>query len=168
MIFKIIMDNIFGIENFIGENIWRRKYQSATIASNTRSFGNNHDIIFFYTKNKDYTFNRLTKTVGVDESKYMHDGGGYFKTSPAGNYCKKTLDKMLKNGNAYITRNKRIRKKTYLEEINGKVCDKRVIDNIWLDLPNMMHTPRKERTGYPTQKPLALLDRIIKASSDSK
>lgn len=165
---KEMMDEIFGYNNFISEIVWRRKTQSATITSNTRSFGNNHDTILFYSKTKEYFFKRLTTETEVSPKEYLHDANGYFKTAPAdgeGQYCKETLNKMVKNGGAYLTKNKRIRKKTYLLSKNGKLYDIKPVDNIWLDIPNMMHVPKIERTGYPTQKPEALLERILDASS---
>lgn len=163
---KIVMDNIFGLDNFINEIIWKRKFQSATITSNTRSFGNNHDIILFYTRSSKYKFNREVMTLEIDEHQYQHDEDGYYKTSPIGNYSQETIDSMLKEGVAYKTTTGKIRKKTYLIEKDGRIMNSVVVDNLWLDIPNMMHVPKNERLGYPTQKPLALLERIIGASSE--
>jgi len=164
---KIIMDTIFDVKNFRAEIIWKTKDQSATIKSNTRSFGTNHNTIFFYSKTDDYFFRRLTRKVKKDPKDFQKDDKGYFKTAPAdkeGQYCKETLERMLKEGTAYKTRNGRIRTKSYLKMENNELIDIRVLDNMWTDLPNMMHVPKKERTGYPTQKPEALLNRVIDVS----
>ncbi len=163
---KVEMDKIFNKGIFVSEIVWRRKYQNATITSNTRGFGNNHDVILLYSKSNNYNFNRITIDLEVDAKKYQKDEGGYFKTSPSGNYSETSLNKMVEDGKAYETSGGNIRKKTYLQLKNGILIDTVPVDNIWLDIPNMMHTPKKERLGYPTQKPEALLERIIKASSN--
>jgi DNA modification methylase len=166
---RILMGSIFGENNFVSEIIWRRKSQSATIASNMRSFGNNHDVILFYGKSSDYIFNRLIIQRKVDSKDYPHDEKGYYKTAPAdapGQFSKQTLQRMLDEGKAYRTRGQRIRKKTYLVMKGGELFDTTAVDNIWLDLPNMMHVPKSERMGFQTQKPEALLKRIIEASSN--
>jgi DNA modification methylase len=165
---KILMDAVFGPEHFVSEIIWRRKFQSATIASNQRSFGNNHDSILFYVKSDEYTLNPVISEREVDLTDYPHDADGYYKSAPAdgeGQYSKDTLKRMLKAGEAYKTRTGRIRKRIGLKEVNGKLIDAIRVDNMWTDLPNMMHVPKDERLGYPTQKPKALLGRIIEASS---
>jgi DNA modification methylase len=166
---KMMMDQIFGYGNFVAEIIWRRKCQSASITSKCRGFGNNHDTILVYAKSGHYKFNRVTYKIEADPKKYQQDEGGYFKTAPAdgeGQYCDETLDKMVKAGKAHVTSGGRIRTKTYLTPKDGRLYEVRPVDNMWLDLPNMMHVPKKERMGWPTQKPEALLERIIRASSD--
>jgi len=164
---KVAMDEIFGYGNFRGENIWKRKYQNATITSNTRSFGNNHDTILFYSKTNKYMFNRITINKVIPEKQVVYKNGEACKTSPIGNYSEESIRKMLEDGRAYKTKNGKIRKITYLQKDgDGNVVDEVPVDNIWSDLPNMMHTPKAERLGYPTQKPEALLERIIKASSN--
>jgi len=105
---RVIMDNIFGYENFKNEIIW--KYGLG--GSGNREFAKKHDNILFYTKSKDYIFNL----------QYEH------ATSNA---------------------------------MKGKM--KKMTD-IW-DVP-ALNNMAKERVGYDTQKPKALLERIIKASSN--
>jgi len=162
---KILMDAIFDIKNFRAEIIWKTKNQSTTIKSNTRSLGNNHNTILFYSKTDNYYFKRITRKIKKNPKNFQRDEKGYFKTAPAdgkGQYCRETLNRMLKEGTAYKTKNGRIRTKSYLKMEKNELIDIRALDNIWTDLPNMMHVPKKERTHYPTQKPEALLKRIIK------
>ena len=59
-----------------------------------------------------------------------------------------------------------IRIKYFLETRNGNIVEPVLTGDTWLDIPDAMHFEKSERTGYPTQKPLALLYRIIKASSN--
>jgi site-specific DNA-methyltransferase (adenine-specific) len=154
---KVKMDEIFGYINFQTEIIWKRKNQSRK-----ESYGHNHDMILYYTKSKEYVFNTQTRNKIVDSPTLYN--GKPCKTAPASGYSKSKQKEMLKNGSAYLTKNGKIRQVTYLTVYKGKAIDIIPCDNIWIDIPNMMHTPKSERLGYPTQKPEALLERIIKVS----
>jgi site-specific DNA-methyltransferase (adenine-specific) len=183
---KIMLDQIFGENQFINEIIWKRTNAKANAY---RSFANNHDSVFFYAKGKKYLFNRIFKPYDPEyiEKFFNHvepETGRRFTTSdmrnpayrpnliydykdykPHPNGWAITLENMKKldaEGRLYFPKSKtgRIRLKRYLDEAEGMP-----IDNIWDDiLPIQAHAD--ERLGYPTQKPLALLDRIIKASSN--
>lgn len=156
---KIEMDKIF--KNFKAEIIWKRKHQSRGT-----QLGHNHDTIFYYTKNdKGYIFNTQTVTKIVNNPIYRE--GKPIKTAPADGYSVEKQKEMLSTGGAYLTKNGKVRQITYLKkDKDGNVIDEVPIDNIWLDIPNMMHVPKSEKLGYPTQKPLKLLERIINISSN--
>ena len=125
---KIVLDAIFGKENFQNEIIWH--YRRWTGSAN--KFLGMHDTIFFYTKkSKDYTFNPLYTTY---------------------------TEKSLKRKQHYHTRIKD--NDTYVTSIDKKGVKE---NDVWL-IP-VINSQAKERLGYPTQKPEALLERIIKASS---
>jgi site-specific DNA-methyltransferase (adenine-specific) len=129
---KMIMDDIFGYENYKNEIIWH--YGLGAFRCSSR-YPSKHDDILFYAKNiKHCQFNKLRGDVTkAMTSKYCHhDENG---------------DYMMSYGKQY-----------YLK--GGKP-----IDDVW-DLPNLSATDKKERVGYPTQKPLELLKRIINASSN--
>ena len=140
---KLIMDAIFGRKNFRNEIVWH--YQAGTKGS--KRFGRKHDIIFLYTKGREFTFNRLGKPVTNPDRYNQVDSDGR-KFLWGGNW-----DKNLKRGS----------KRYYLDE--GVTCD-----DVWTYVQetefNSLNSQSMERTGYPTQKPLALLDRIIHASSN--
>ncbi|MCY4419072.1 MAG: site-specific DNA-methyltransferase, partial [Cytophagales bacterium] len=139
---KILMDIIFGEKNFRNEIVWH--YQAGT--KGKRQFGKKHDILLFYSQNQKYPFNRQSQPV-VDPKRYSlreENGRRYLW---GGNW-----DKTLKRGT----------KKYYLDE--GRTCD-----DVWSWLAEsefqQINSQSSERTDYPTQKPLKLLERIIKASS---
>ena len=70
-------------------------------------------------------------------------------------------------GRLHHTRNGKQRVKYFVDETPaGRLVEQAPLDNLWLDIPDMMHLPPTERTGYPTQKPLALLRRIVAVSSN--
>jgi DNA modification methylase len=197
---RIIMDSIFGMNNFRNEIVWKR-----TFAHNDPGrFGKNSDRILFYTKTNNYTFNTVFNE--YDESyvknffKNSDDMGAYrlvvltgphinpndptwkgYNPSQSGRSwsvprrivnqlvgeekAKKMsiverLDLLDKNGYIVFSKNGIPSFKSYLDSLEGTP-----VQEIWTDI-NPISSQAKERLGYPTQKPLALLRRIIKASSN--
>jgi DNA modification methylase len=191
---KVMLDQIFGENNFENEIIWRR----ITAHADTHGFGHVHDVIFRYSNGESPTFNVELKPHpqeyldkyfvyedeyaetrgrhwrdnltgaglrngetgkpwrGIDPSKIGN--GRHWMTPPA------ELDKLLAEGRIYLPPNGGTPKlKRYVNELSGVP-----VDTIWSDIPSLagLSKSAKESLGYPTQKPLALLDRIIKASSN--
>lgn len=189
---KILMDEVFGEDNFINEIIWRRK-QSVSWAS--KQFGVTNDTILWYAINGDeYNFNQTYTLNDENTQKYIeerfvyddNDGRGRYMKSPLVNslyrpnlkyefhgiqpppngwlYKKEHLERWYANGELCmpLDPNMRISRKIYLSSYQGQP-----IQNIWLDIP-IVNPMAKERADidYATQKPEALLDRIIKTASD--
>lgn len=136
---KILMDAIFGARNFQNEIVWHYTVGGKSL----RRFARKHDIILFYTKSENFTFNG--KAVGVPRKTGTHSFGGKIGVDEHG---RRYQDKRTKEGKYY---------RYYLDE--GKVPE-----DVWL--LESIQSQDKERLGYPTQKPEALLERIIKASSN--
>lgn len=129
---KVILDDIFGKENFVNEIIWY--YRRWNIAGS--SFATNHDTILYYGKNKS---NRVYNQLYIPKSE---------KSSAQGKSWKSVIDE---NG---------IRHSIMTDEPTKGVP----MPDVW-DV-SMINPVAKERIGYATQKPEALLERIIKASSN--
>lgn len=143
---KVEMDNIFGINNFQNDIIWN---YSIGGRSNKR-WGRKHDNILYYTKSKKWTFN--DKDIRVD---YTPHKGSKDKKNYGG---KMGVDE---NGRPYVEKwgtGKKKKYRYYLDE--GKIPE-----DVWTDI-QALQPAAKERTGYLTQKPMDLLERIIKASSN--
>ena len=186
---KIILDTVFGPENFINEIIWERSQTRSTIS---KSFRRSHDILLFYAKSGNYTYNLQYKELSDASQKLYEnqDDKGKFQLVPvlvsgtrngetgkpwhgidpnkrgrAGMHwvtLPEKLDAYEKQG-LIIWPNKENgmpRLKYYLEQSPGVPLN----DN-WYDIP-LISSSGKESLGYPTQKPLALLERIIQASSN--
>lgn len=181
---KILMDEIFGESNFSSEIIWKR----TTSHAQRKGFAQIHDSIFIYYKDADnaiwnpqylpHTDEHISKYYSNEDSdgrKYALDnltapGQGearifFGKTllPPAGThwrYSQENIDKLSKEGLIVMTANERPRYKRYLDTLKGSV-----IGSIWDDIPPV-NSQADERIDYATQKPEALLERIIKASSD--
>lgn len=125
---KIVMDCIFGKNNFRNEIVW--SYRTGGLG--TKTFPKKHDVILFYTKTKEYQL-KIPRQKSYDEKRFN-------KTDKSGRRYYE------KGGNRY-----------YLD-------DGVAVTDVW-DIYPVRHQS-KEATKYPTQKPLALLERIIEASSN--
>jgi len=137
---KIIMDEIFGEKNFINDIIWT--YSGREIKQ--RRFPHKHDTILLYGKSKDYTFNTLYKSYRNEYIKMFNrddnDGKGRYQTQPDG------------KGGRY---------KQYLNKSKGQI-----ISDVWNDIKPLNNLGQQHKLKYPTQKPIELLERIIKTSSN--
>lgn len=163
---KVIMDEVFGPENFMNDIIWSYGGRGAKAVAS--QFSRNHDIILLYKKS-GAVFNRVTTSRRVKKGApgYHEDTDGrWFKTSPRGDYTDASIKALEKEGRVYRTRTGSIRIKYFLKEDGEYLVEKRVVGDVWDDIPDGMHMSLSEKTGYPTQKPEALLSRIISASSN--
>lgn len=131
---KLLMDCIFGPENFRNEIVWCYKGPSNT----KRWFPRKHDTIFFYGKSPD--------------AKFYPDG------------ARVAYSRITGTGHTSLTRGSRTREEVQALETAYAERGK-LVEDYWTDIPAGGHIPKHERLGYPTQKPLALLERIIKAST---
>jgi site-specific DNA-methyltransferase (adenine-specific) len=139
---KLVCDRIFGRGCFLGEIIW----VPGNGAKARRGPGMSHQTLLLYAKSGDFVWN------GADPALRAP----YAATSLSMHFTKSDGD-----GRAF--RERTINGKTYRYYADQG----RAIGSVWTDCPSMAaNTPlRKETTGYPTQKPLKLLERIVRASS---
>ena len=148
---KIVLDEVFGQNNFMNEIIWC--YRKWTNTANL--FQKNHDTILFYAKSRgNHTFNKLFDT---ETSQRKHYQIGYHTN-------------VIKGVRQLIVydREKAARKITHggYDKIVYREDQQKVSMPDFWEIP-ILNSQAKERTGYPTQKPLALLHRIIEASSNA-
>ncbi len=184
---KIICDIVFGYKNYRNEIIWKRTSAGKPIF---RNLPRNADNIFWYSKSDNYMFNLVKDALTeVDMATFNlddNDGRGPYNTQPIINpddrpnlkytyvdvngkewksptkgwrFNEDRMRDLERDGRLHFTKNS-IREKYYLSErlVKGKQ-----MSNIWTDIPI---PSRSESLGYPTQKPEALLERIITASSN--
>ena len=174
---KSLMDSLFGGSNFRNEISWQR----FNFHADAKRFGRVSDRVLFYTKSGKYNFTRLRVPYSKNytDSKFRHkdlDGRRYRldNLNPPGGrgpvyefhgvtkpwrYTEEKMLQLEREGRIYSESNIP-QLKRYLDELEGQA----VHDN-WHDI-SPINSRAKERTGYPTQKPLALLERIIQASSN--
>ena len=166
---KMLMDSISGPSLFRNEIIWGYGGRGAKAVS--KQFPRNHDLIYLYGAARGRKHHRVYQEILHSLKKLpshirIDKHGKPFKTSPRGDYTDESIARLEKEDRIHRTASGNIRIKYFLELRNSTVVDKRQVGDFWVDIPDMMHTPKVERTGYPTQKPLALLERIIQASTD--
>lgn len=176
---KLLMDAIFGAQNYRNEITWKR-----TGAHNDPGrYGANVDIIFYYTKSDKWTWNQqYIEHSDRYKARFRHadpdgrcwtddnltakglTGGGYeykYKGVTSLWRCPlATMKRYDKEGKLHFTKAGGIRLKRYLDDNKGIV-----LQCLWDDIPPI-NSQAAERLGYPTQKPEALLARIIEASSN--
>lgn len=159
---KVELDKIFGQNNMINEIIWQRDPAGKGAKKTSKQFPRNHDTILIYSKTQNFTFRQLQVPLTNEQEKnyrYIEPRTERkFKTVSLGDYSASSITKMDKEGLIYISGSGKKYKKYYLDEAKG------TIGSVWTDILGFgTRTGAKERVGYPTQKPLALLNRLIEA-----
>ena len=185
---KAVMDAVFGWQNFRNEIIWKRATTvKGNFGQNSKFFGPVTDTLLFYCKTKEHQFSQpfVPYSELYIEKSYRHvepdtgrryqlvsmsGPGGAAKGNPSyevmgvtryWRYSREQMAGLIAKGLVVQPKPGAVpRRKYYLDEGKGVA-----VQSLWDDIPNL-HAQAKERTGYPTQKPLALYERIIKASSN--
>jgi site-specific DNA-methyltransferase (adenine-specific) len=177
---KLLLDSIFGGGRFRNEIVWKRTSGHA----DAKGYGSAHDVLLFYSASEDFLWNDQFQSydAGYVEQYYRYtdengrrfmsgdlsaaglQGGGYdyewrgvrrvWRVPPD------TMERLASEGRIFMTKNGMPRIKRYLDEAKGLPAQ-----DVWTDI-EALRSWHKERLGYPTQKPLALLERIIAASSN--
>ena len=176
---KLLLDSIFGTVYFRNEVIWKR----TSAHNDPKRYGRNTDTLFYFSKDEKWTWNKqFTKHDEDYLARFRHtdedgriwtddnltakglSGGGYeyeYKGVKSLWRCpKETMKRLDKEGRLHFTSRGGIRIKRYLEETEGVP-----LQALWDDI-SPINSQSQERLGYPTQKPVALLERIIQASSN--
>jgi adenine-specific DNA-methyltransferase len=180
---KVALDEVFGLGSFQNEISWKRQ----TAHSDARRYNPIHDVIFYYVKSDSAPFNHIHTP--YDESyvqshypytdkqgrrfglwdmsspnprpRMMYVWKQYASPSNGWRYEKSTMERLEKEGRIhYPEGGGRPRLKRFLDEMKGIP-----LQDIWTDI-NPINSQAKEATGYDTQKPEALLERIVTASSN--
>ena len=176
---RMLLDIVFGGENYQNDIIWQR----TTAHNDAKRYGANTDTIIFYTKSDKWIWNEQPQPYDDKyKARFRHKdpdgrawsddnltakslaGGGYeYEYKGVTSLWRVPLETMRQldaEGRLHFTSRGGIRRKRYLDEMPG-----RPIQSLWTDI-SVLNSQAKERTGWRTQKPLALLERIIKASSN--
>jgi len=158
---KIIMDEIFGKENFMCQIIWKRSSIRKAASNKWLSVD---DMLLVSAKTQKYTFNTIYLPYSEKYKKRFNqkDEHGYYYWIDIGTHSKERLEKLKSEGRVRFpeTPNAHPRIKHYLHEGKGVQPD-----NVWTDIIPI-NSQAKEDTSFPTQKPENLLERIIEASSN--
>ncbi len=158
---KLLLDEVFGADRFMCQIIWKR---SSIRKAASKKWLSVDDVLLVATKSPDYTFNTIYLPYTEEYKKRFNqkDEHGSFYWIDIGTYSAERLETLAAQGRVRMpeTPGAHPRIKHYLHEGKGVQPD-----NVWTDIAPI-NSQAKEDTGYDTQKPKALLERIIKASSN--
>ena len=184
---KLLMDAVFGPANFRTEIIWKRTSAHSDTKQGRQQHGRIHDVLLFYMKNDDWNWNpvyteydpeyveNFYRFVEPDTGRKYRLGdltgpGGAAKGNPRyevmgvtryWRYSKERMQELIRQGRVVQTTPGAVPAyKRYLDEMPGVP-----LQDLWTDI-RPIGSQAAERLGYPTQKPVALLERIIRASSN--
>jgi DNA modification methylase len=182
---KLLMDGVFGPTNFRSEVTWKR----TNVHSDSKEWSSVADILLYYVRDNKAAFRwnpihlkhseeHIASKYQADESgrlytlsdmtsphprpNMMYEWKGYPSPAMGWRYSKETMAKLDHEGRIWYPgdRSKRPRLKRFLDEMPGTL-----VTNVWTDI-FPINSQAQERLGYPTQKPEAFLERIIRASSN--
>jgi DNA modification methylase len=161
---RVVLDEIFGRDAFLNEIVWRRAPNLGRQAASAQ-FGRTLDTILVYGKpNAKITPPTRLEPIEARAVRF-DDEGRPFTTAPRGDYTDASIEKLEKEGRVHRTSSGRVYIKYFLVKKDGEHYRERRVDALWTDVAPLRHAKTSERTGYPTQKPLSLLDRIVRCAS---
>jgi adenine-specific DNA-methyltransferase len=177
---KLVADEVFGPLNFLNQIIWKRTPFSGSSKALAKKFPVNHDCILFYSKpHEGYRFSHIYDEYSEEyKARFKYkDARGYYRKTLLKTYSKETEKRLKKEGRwiepikagaypsykqyLHESRGRQVEDIWGMEILNGEPNSNGVV---WEDV-NLTNPMAIERTGYDTQKPEALLERIILASS---
>ena len=184
---RVELDRLLGYDNFVNEIAWQRHTSHNDFGQGSRHFGRNLDVILFYGKGERKVWNQVFRPYSEDYARrvYQHieaetgrryalsdlsGPGGAVNGNPvysfmgftrAWRYSQETMLELQRDGQIVRTQSTGMpRRKRYLDQMQGIA-----VQALWDDISCL---PSRERESYPTQKPLALLERIIRSSTDEE
>ncbi len=183
---KVVLDGIFGIDHFVNKISWRRTTAKTDVSQGAKHWPRLRDTLLLYSKTHErtycQTFEPYTEEYTQTKYRYKDSAGRLYRldnlTGPGGaangnpsyevmgvtrfwRYSKQKMQELINSGRIVQTGPGRVPQlKRYLDEMKGVA-----MGDDWSDI-RPINSQAQERLGYPTQKPLALLERIIAASSN--
>jgi len=163
---RLVLDEVFAATNFLNQISWKRTPFAGSSKARANKYPINTDTIFLYTKSPRYIFNQQFTEHSAEYIERFknpdNDPNGPWQSVSLKTYSQATLERLKEEGKLIPPQREGAgwRYKWYLSETKGKQ-----VEDIWTDI-NLTNPMAGERVGYPTQKPEALLERIIQASSN--
>jgi len=183
----LILDKIFGIQNFRNQIVWKRTTTHNDAKQGAKQFGRVCDFIFFYSKNakiaqfntlyEEYRQEYILQTYNKKDTKGLFKASDLSAAKPGGNtsyewkgikppkgrywaFSIENMEEFERQDKIYYSSTGKPYLKHYLDEMPGVT-----VDDFWT---NCVFKSKEERIGYPTQKPEALLERIIKCATNEE
>jgi hypothetical protein len=170
---RVLLDEILGREAFLNEIVWRRAPNLGRQAA-SQQFGRTLDTLLVYGARPRTPRERTravltppTRLEPIEASSIRWDEQGRpFTTAPRGDYTDASIERLDGEGRVYRAPSGKVYIKYFLvKDPQGVWCRERRVDSLWTDVAPLRHAAVGERTGFPTQKPRALLERIVQAST---
>jgi DNA modification methylase len=163
---RLILDELVGREAFVNEIVWRRAPNLGRQAQ-SHQFGRTLDTIVVYGRQGGVRLAPPTRLERIAASAVRWDDQGRpFTAAPRGDYTDQSIARLEKEGRVHRTATGKVYVKYFLvKDEEGALCRERRVDALWTDISPLRHASPAERTGFPTQKPRALLDRIVSCAS---
>ena len=169
---RVLLDRVFGAgpAHFRNAVVWHYGGRGAKAVSG--QLPRNHDVLLWYSKGRGWTYHRqytehlLTEAQARRSGYRVDESGRWFTTAPRGDYTDDSIAALEREGRIHRTRTGKVRVKYFLEPRGRLLVERRLVGDVWSDIPDAMHLPAEERLGYPTQKPLALLRRVIETAGN--
>ncbi len=158
---RALCDEILGRDAFVNEIVWRRAPNLGRQAA-SKQFGRTLDTLVVYG-GPEAKLSPPTRLEPIEPSAVRWDDEGRpFTSAPRGDYTDASMARLEKEGRVHRTASGKVYVKYFLvKNAEGEWCRERRVDALWTDVPPLRHSRTAERTGFPTQKPRALLDRIV-------
>ena len=164
---RCIMDDIFGYENFRNEIIWA--YETAGRKSK-RKYRPSHDVILFYALGNNILYDcEYLEKIENNYSGYYEDEKGWYQMTGTGDYSDESILKLKENGLIHTNGKGKHYLKIYLIKKEDGLYKAKQLKDVWNDIQTFGGVNKhlkKQFVGYSTQKPKALIERIIKASTN--
>lgn len=161
---RMMLHETFSAETFRSKLIWKKDAVGKGAKKIARHWARTFDEVFVYSKTSSPIFNPVFADLGpkqLAEFRYQDPDGRKFKRTTLGDYAQASIEKMEADGYIYVSSSGQKYKKYYLDEYTL------LMDSIFTDVPGFgVASSSRERLGYDTQKPEALLDRIVRSASD--
>jgi hypothetical protein len=162
---RTLLDEIMGRDAFLNEIVWKRAPNLGRQAASA-PFGRSLDTIVVYGR-PDAVLVPPRRLEPVEPGAVKRDEQGRpFTVAPRGDYTDASIAKLDREGRVHRAASGKVYIKYFVvENAEGVLCRERPVDALWTDVPALRHAPRSEPTGFPTQKPRALLERIISCAT---
>ncbi len=163
---RAILDEVLGRDAFLNEIVWRRAPNLGRQATSGQ-FGRTLDTLVVYGRAKA-KLRPPTRLEPIEPSAIRRDEEGRpFTSAPRGDYTDASIEKLDAEGRIHRTASGKVYIKYFLvPNAEGVLCRERRVDALWTDVAPLRHAPPAERSGYPTQKPRSLLERIVACATE--
>lgn len=158
---RVVLDEIFS-DGYRNEIFWKRQPVRGAKATSGQ-YARNNDVLLFYVKSEKHIWKNAYKSYDAEfiKSKFKPDEDGrLWRDSDLGDYSETSIREFARQGRIYTTKSGKKRLIRYLDEEKGEA-----VSTFWMDIPEV-NSMAEERVDYPTQKPEALIGRMIEASSN--